>query len=152
MNNHRSDIATRRAGQLPHGDLTMAFAYYRPKANYDSGSQLVLDMSRCLLFDLRSRSKPELRRPNAFSELWISCWHLTMLHNEVGSNGSRRTAKRNDSGGPSKPPPPKPRKKHEEFRQWLRVRTVTLVRGNQCCVAQCLMECVLRISCRVSCS
>ena len=62
----------------------MAFAYYRPKANYDSGSQLVLDMSRCLLFDLRSRSKPELRRPNAFSELWISCWHLTMLHNEVG--------------------------------------------------------------------
>ncbi|CAE7151692.1 unnamed protein product [Symbiodinium necroappetens] len=29
-------LAHGRAGQLPHGDLTMAFAYYRPKANYEA--------------------------------------------------------------------------------------------------------------------
>mmetsp|Transcript_2976 Transcript_2976/g.6194 ORF Transcript_2976/g.6194 Transcript_2976/m.6194 type:complete len:356 (-) Transcript_2976:14-1081(-) len=29
-------LAHGRAGQLPHGDLTMAFAYYRPKENYEA--------------------------------------------------------------------------------------------------------------------
>ena len=48
-----------RMGQLSAGDLTVAFAYYRPKENYDSSLQRTSHIFTCSALIMHLPAKPE---------------------------------------------------------------------------------------------